>query len=266
MTSTWPRPRSLLLRIAGGSVSPPTEWSPRARYDPPVLRGLFLEFRGVLLDDGPLHLEATERVLADLGLKLELRSARAKCTALNDRACFEAALEAAGEAADPARVARLVARKASYYRDRVRQAGYPFAAGAVRLLRSAISRGVPLAMVTSSPRDEVDSALVQEGLARSFKVLLTADELAEPTLTSATFALALDALNSQPPLPDRMIHPHEVVALLASPETLAAAAGAGLATLGVARLCPAEELAAAGWVVASLEGVELLDLEARLSE
>ena len=264
ITSTWPRPLSLLLRIRWQSVSPAAE-SPCQGYDRGVLRGLLFEFRGVLLDDSSLHVEAAERVLADLGLALEGRSARAACRGGGDRACFEAALRAAGEAPDPSRIARLAARKASYYRDRVRQTGYPTASGALHLVKSALARGLSLALVTGAPRDEVEQALAQEGLLRSFKVILTADELPHTALSPEDYIRALDGLNSLPPLPDRMIHPHEVVAIGATPEALAAAAAAGLGTVGVARLVPAAELSAT-WVVTNLDVVELSDLEARFGE
>ena len=62
----------------------------------------------------------------------------------------------------------------------------------------------------------------------------------------------LTLLNSLPPLPRRLLHPHEVLAVEDSPTGLTAAAAAGPSTLGVAPTCPAEELADADHVVPSL--------------
>ncbi len=46
---------------------------------------------------------------------------------------------------------------------------------------------------------------------------------------------ALEALNAVPPLPERLLHPHEVLAVEDSPAGLIAAGAAGLVTLGIAR-------------------------------
>jgi len=68
------------------------------------------------------------------------------------------------------------------------------------------------------------------------------------------------------PLPERLVHPHEVLAIEDSQAGLAAAAGAGLLTLGVAHTYPESLLAAADAVAASLDGLDLARLERLLAE
>ena len=63
-----------------------------------------------------------------------------------------------------------------------------------------------------------------------------------------------------PPLPARLIHPHEVVAIEDSPAGLESAAGAGLRTLGVAHTYPLERLEATAKVPA-LAGLTLEEIE-----
>ena len=63
---------------------------------------------------------------------------------------------------------------------------------------------------------------------------------------------ALEAFNSLPPLPERLLHPHEVLAVEDSPVGLAAAAEAGLPTLGLARACSRDRLRGADAVVEDL--------------
>ena len=68
-----------------------------------------------------------------------------------------------------------------------------------------------------------------------------------------------------PPLPERLIHPHEVLAVEDSPAGLAAAAEVGLVTLGVAQSHPAARLQEADAVADSLRGMTLAGLEALFS-
>jgi beta-phosphoglucomutase-like phosphatase (HAD superfamily) len=74
------------------------------------------------------------------------------------------------------------------------------------------------------------------------------------------YAMALAALNGEPPLPARLIHPHECVAIEDSPAGLQAAAACGLRTLGVAQTYPQSVLAQADAVVEKLDGFRLRDL------
>jgi HAD superfamily hydrolase (TIGR01509 family) len=199
-----------------------------------MLRAILFDFNGVLVDDGPIHLELFQRVLADEGIALAADDYYARYLGLDDRACFAAVLAAAGEAATVPRLMRLSARKASYYQERVRREGYPFAPGAAALVRELGGRGWMLGVVTGALREEVEGALRQEGLLDRFKALITAEDVGASKPSPEGYERALEALNALPPLPERLLHPHEVLAVEDSPVGLAAAAEVGLATLGIA--------------------------------
>ena len=66
---------------------------------------------------------------------------------------------------------------------------------------------------------------------------------------------ALESLNVVPPLPQRLIHPHEVLAVEDTPRGLRAAWSAGLATLGIAHTFPREDLSMADVVADGLSAV-----------
>src|SRR5262249_30989770 len=103
---------------------------PAQGYDRGVVRALLFDFNGVLVDDEPIHLEMFQRVLAEEGLALSVEDYYERYLGLDDRGCFAAVLERAGELATVPRLMRLIARKASYYQERVHERGYPFFAGA----------------------------------------------------------------------------------------------------------------------------------------
>ncbi len=232
----------------------------------PVIRALLFDFNGVLVDDEPLHLEMFQRVLAEEGVSLSREDYYAHYLGLDDRGCFAAVLAAAGEPAPLPRLMRLIARKASYYQERIREQGYPFFPGALDLVRGAAEAGRMLGVVSGALREEVEGALRQAGVYGLFKVLVTAEDVAEGKPDPEGYRRALEALNTLPPLPERLVHPHEVLAIEDSPAGLEAAAGAGLLTLGVAHTYPAATLAEADQVVERVLDLALSGLERRFAE
>src|SRR3954465_14436192 len=166
-----------------------------------------------------------------------------------------------GDPAPAPRLVRLIARKASYYQERVRREGYPFSAGAAGLVRDVAARGWMLGVVTGAPREEVEGALRQEGLLDRFKVLITTEDVREGKPDPEGYERALEAFNSLPPLPERLLHPHEVLAVEDSPGGLAAAAEAGLPTLGLARAYSRDRLRGADAVVEDLRELTAERLE-----
>src|SRR6185369_6461926 len=166
----------LSRRVRDGNVSE------RARYDSRVIRAVLFDFNGVLVDDEPIHLEAFQRVLGEEGVTLTADDYYGKYLVHDDRSCFAAVLTAAGE--QPAvltipRLMRLIARKSSYYQERIRERGYPLFPGAAELVRELAAAGRMLGIVSGALRDEVEGALRQSGLRNLFKVLITAEDVAE---------------------------------------------------------------------------------------
>lgn len=231
-----------------------------------MLRAILFDFNGVLVDDEPIHLEVFQRVLGEEGISLSAEDYFARYLGLDDRACFAAVLGAAGEPATVPRLMRLIARKASYYQERIRRDGYPFFPGAVELVRSLAAGGTMLGVVSGALREEVEGALRQAGILDRFKVLVSAEDVEAGKPDPEGYLRALEALNSQPPLPERLLHPHEVLAVEDSPAGLVAAAEVGFPTLGVAQTYPAGRLREADVVVESLRDLTPERLERLYAE
>jgi HAD superfamily hydrolase (TIGR01509 family) len=217
-----------------------------------VLRAILFDFNGVLVDDEPIHLEMFQRVLGEEGMALSAEDYYTRFLGLDDRGCFAAVLAEAGEPATVPRLMRLIARKASYYQERIRKSGYPFFPGAVELVDALAARGWMLGVVSGALREEVEGALRQARVLDRFKVLITAEDVEEGKPDPEGYRRALEALNSLPPLPERLLHPHEVLAVEDSPAGLAAASEVGLATLGIAHTYPAHRLRGADAVAEGL--------------
>ena len=231
---------------------------------PAVLRALLFDFNGVLVDDEPRQLELFLRVLDEEGVR-PAPADLPRFLGRDDRSCFTEALAGAGQEAPAHRVERLIARRKSYYQEEVRRDGYVFFPGALELVREAAAGGVMLGVVSGAPADEVEGALRQAGVRGLFKAVVTADDVAEGKPRPDGYQAAMAQLNSQPPLPERLLHPHEVLAVEDSPPGLAAARAAGLVTLAVAHSCPPEGLAG-DVVVEALAGLTLPRLQGLYAE
>jgi beta-phosphoglucomutase len=229
-----------------------------------VIRAFLFDFNGVLVDDEPIHLEMFQKVLRDEGIELSAADYYDRYLGFDDRGCFAGVLEAHGQAADPVRLVRLITRKASYYQQRIRSGGYPFFPGAVELVRELAAAGRMLGVVSGALREEIEGALEQERLLDCFKIVVAAEDVTEGKPSPEGYRKGLDALNTLPPLPERLIHHHEVLAVEDSPAGLSAAQGAGLLALGVAQTYPSDRLTQAEAVVERLAGLSLSRLEALL--
>ncbi len=231
-----------------------------------MFRAILFDFNGVLVDDEPLHFEMFAKVLGEEGIELTTEDYYQRFLGFDDRGCFGAVLAEAGEEATDTRLMRLIARKARYYQERVRASGYPLFPGAVELIRSASAAGCVLGVVSGALQEEIEGALRQAGCFDLFKVIVAAEGVAEGKPDPEGYRKALDVLNSEPPLPSRLFHPHEVLAIEDSPAGLSAATEAGLRTLGVAQTYPAGELRLAERVVPTVSGLTFERIVARFEE
>ncbi len=227
-----------------------------------MLRAILFDFNGVLVDDEPIHFDLFQQVLAEEGVTLSAAGYYDQFLGYDDRSVFTTVLAAAAQPIAPDRLSRLVARKAAYYRARIRQQGYPLFPGAVALIDSAIAASMMLGIVSGALRSEVEGALRQFGVRQHFKVVVTAEDVSAGKPDPEGYRRGLALLNSEPPLPDRLLHPHEVLAIEDSPAGLAAAGAAGLSTLAVAQTYSAAKLAVADHVVDSVLGLTLPRIQA----
>jgi HAD superfamily hydrolase (TIGR01509 family) len=222
-----------------------------------MLRALIFDFNGVIVDDEPLHLALFQQVLAEEGVSLSEHDYYTRYLAFDDRDCFTAALDHAGRAPSSNLVPRLVARKAAYYQTRIRQEGFPIFPGAADLINAARQAGLTLGLVSGALRNEIEGALTQIGLRSAFKSLVAAEDVQYGKPDPEGYKKVLTLLNSQPPLPSRLIHPHEVVVIEDAPAGIEAAQGAGLATLAVGHTYPLDKLSGADATVATLAEIDI---------
>lgn len=220
------------------------------------MRAILFDFNGILVDDEPLHFELFRRVLREEGLLEPSRDAYwTDYVGYDDATAFRMALERADREPAPLLLTRLEARKASYYREAIAEHGYTFFPGALELVRSAAAAELTLGLVSGALRSEIEPALRQAEVLSSFKALVAAEDVQASKPSPEGYRRGMQELNSRPPLPERLFHPHEVVAIEDTAAGLKAARAAGLRTLGVAHTHEPDQLEDAERVAESLRDV-----------
>jgi len=196
-------------------------------------RAVLFDFNGVLVDDEPIHRRLLMQTLAEEGVTVEADWARVTFLGTEDRGCLRAAFACADRALDPVLEARMLARKAARYRAEIAARGYPFVAGAKAAVAGLADAGLVIGVVSGALRGEVEEALGALGVRRKVAIVVTAEDVTRGKPDPEGYLLALERLQRAAGGADRLIHPHEVVAIEDSPTGLAAATAAGLRTLAL---------------------------------
>ena len=214
-----------------------------------ALRAAVFDFDGVLVDSEPLHFRSLRDALRPEGVEISEEEYLQVYLAYDDREAIRLALERHGEDADPARRARIEARKVETFARLIPEV--PVFDGARDLVR-ALEAEMPLAIASGARHDEIDAILRGVGLRDAFLTIVGAEDAERTKPDPAPYLEAARRLAARTP----GLAPGDCVAFEDSMAGIAAALGAGLKVVGVAHSYPAERLRAAHRVVVSLAGVD----------
>jgi beta-phosphoglucomutase len=219
-----------------------------------MLRALIFDFNGIIIDDEPIHFELFQQVLAEEGISLTQSDYYARYLGYDDRGAFTAAYRADGRPLDGRQLAQLVARKAVYYQNAIRNKVTIFPG--VRTLLGALAPTFPLAIASGALRHEIEAILTTAGLLSYFPVIVSAEDVKAGKPEPEIFLKALALLNAQ--VSDgRPIGAADCLVIEDSKEGVHGARRAGMKCLAVTNSHPAELLTEATAVVKSLEEVQI---------
>ena len=196
-------------------------------------RAILFDFNGVLIEDETHHWRAFREVLAPLGVRLGRARYDERYLVFDDRTALRAMLRDAG--LDRRLLSRLLASKRRVYARLAR--GVRIDPRAVRLVR-ALARLAPLAVVSGANRREVAAALRRARLGRSFRVVVTSEDVKRPKPRPDGYLLALRRLGLR--------GGRGSVAIEDSPGGVRAARAAGCVVIGVTTTFGAARLRRAG--------------------
>jgi beta-phosphoglucomutase len=223
-----------------------------------MLRALIFDFNGIIVDDEPIHFELFKRVLAEEGIALTEEDYYARYLGFDDRGAFAAAYREQGRTLDEQLQARLIARKAVYYQNEIRNKVRIFPG--IEKLVTALAPKFLLAVASGALRHEIETILSTAGLLKHFAVIISAEDVNEGKPQPEVFLKALARLNAQVENGPR-IAAADCLVIEDSKEGIRGARRAGMKCLAVSNSHPAELLHEANAVVRSLEEVDRSFLE-----
>jgi beta-phosphoglucomutase-like phosphatase (HAD superfamily) len=218
-----------------------------------VLRAIVFDFDGVIANSEPLHFAAFRDVLADEGQTLTVRDYYDRYLGFDDVGALEAMLRDRGGAADRARVADLVARKAVRLEILERDVSvlFPGAAAAVRRAAAAL----PIAIASGARGEEIRRVLAREGLMSCFTAIVAAEDTPISKPAPDPYLHALSRLRTAG---DPALAAADCVAIEDSRWGLQSARAAGMRTVAVTNTYAQSALdGAADLVISSLDAMDL---------
>lgn len=209
-----------------------------------MIRAVIFDFNGVLVNDEMVHFTLFQEVLAEEGVAITAQMYHDTYLGYDDRGCFEHALADAGQAADPARLDELVARKAARY-FRAAETGLSYYEG-VEALIPRLAAKYPLAIYSGALRPEIDWALGRIGVLDRFAAIISAEMTTRCKPDPQGYTMAFEALRDHPRLTLGDLDPGDCVVIEDSLAGLQAALGAGMCGVGVAQTYTKDELLEVG--------------------
>jgi beta-phosphoglucomutase family hydrolase len=204
---------------------------------------VIFDWDGVVIDSSAQHERSWELLAAETGRTLPDGHFKRGFGKKN----FAVISQVLGWSHDPAEIDRLGDRKEELYRGLIRDQGVRVLPGVRDLLAALKAEGVPRAVGSSTPRENIDAIFAVTGLDEFFDAVVSAHDVVHGKPAPDVFLKAATALGADPS--DCVVVEDALVGL-------EAARAAGMTRLAVATTHPLDDLLAhAEAAVASLESV-----------
>jgi HAD superfamily hydrolase (TIGR01509 family) len=206
-----------------------------------MITAVVFDFDGVLANSEPLHLMASRKVFASLGVEVTRDDYFAHYLGYDDREMFRRFAEREHLALDAKKLQALIVEKARIFDKMLDDTDvlYPEAAECVRRLAARF----PLAIASGALRHEIEMVLARARLDSYFRFIIAAGDTVNGKPSPDPYVLAAERHG----MPARAC-----VAIEDSKHGIAAAKAAGMKSVGITTSYSAQELRAADLVVASL--------------
>jgi beta-phosphoglucomutase len=204
-----------------------------------TVRAILWDLDGVIVDSMEFHYQAFREVLAPRGRELSRKEYLESIIGLRNDAIFRKLL---GDLSD-GEVRALAEQKEEAFR-RLIEGGVEPLPGAVALLERANVAGLRQAIVSSTPRENIDVILASLGIEEMFDTIVGEEDAAWGKPDPEGFVTAANRL---------AVRPKQCVVIEDAPEGIEAGSAAGMQCIGVTTTRPAEMLSQAELVVGSLE-------------
>jgi HAD superfamily hydrolase (TIGR01509 family) len=209
-----------------------------------MIRAIFFDFNGVIIDDEPLQMEAYKEVLREQGIELT-KNDYYSALGMDDKTFVRAAFERANKPLTDEVLRMMLGAKGIRHRQLIEDE-LPLFHGVVTFLKAS-SRIFSLGLVSMATRAEIEYTLNRARLNSLFSVIVTAEDVNVCKPAPDCYRIGLEKLNERRRdkrgLP---LLPGECLVIEDSPPGIQSGRAAGMRTLGVTNTVTEAELRAAG--------------------
>lgn len=209
-----------------------------------MIRAIFFDFNGVVIDDESLQLKAYRDALGAEGMTLTDEDYY-KSLGMDDKTFVRAAFERAGQPLSDEAMNAIIERKSELHRELIKDY-LPLFPGVVTFIKNA-ARHYGLGLVSMARRAEIDHVLKRAHLENAFVALVSAEDVNVCKPDPCCYRLALERLNEKRRAAgESMVLPEECLVIEDAPPGIQSGRAAGMRTLGVTNTVTEEALRAAG--------------------
>lgn len=211
--------------------------------------GVIFEWEGVIIEDNPdLEKQAWLALAQEEGKSPPPAFVLCRIEGVKNE---QAISEILCWSRDPSQLRRMASRKEEIYQ--ALQGGiYRFRSGSQEFVNVLMSHKIPMALVSTRPRQTLETAIGAIGIEEFFSAIVTAEDVHRGKPDPEMFVYAAQLLNF---IPERCI------VFGNSNQTVEAAHDARMKCVAVASKHPVYELGAADMVVRSLDEISVVDLK-----
>ena len=209
-----------------------------------MIKAIFFDFNGVIIDDEPIQLKAYAEVLRghDINLTEEMYFSG---LGMDDRTFVRAMFAKSGKTVSDAVLQEVIEGKTKVHREIIKDE-LPLFPGVLTFLKET-SRHLALGLVSMANQKEVKYVFERAQLGPLFSVVVTAEDTSVCKPAPDCYVSGLKKLNEKRQ-GERLLPllPSECLAIEDSPPGIESARAAGMRTLGVTNTVAEEPLRAAG--------------------
>lgn len=208
-----------------------------------MIRAIFFDFNGVVINDEPLQLKAYRNLLGAEGITLTDEDYY-NSLGMDDKTFVRAAFERAGRIVSDEAMNGMIERKSELHRQLIKDE-LPLFPGVVTFIKHT-SRYYALGLVSMARRVEIDHVLERAPLESAFTVIVSAEDVNACKPDPCCYRLALERLNEKRRASNEQpVLPEECLVIEDAPPGIQAGRAAGMSTLGVTNTVTEEILRAA---------------------
>lgn len=220
-----------------------------------MLRAIFFDFNGVIVNDEFLHCSLFQKTLAEQSIALSKEDYYQKYLGYDDYDAFGTVLKDNGKKVEESFLNQLIQEKAKLYQEEVQNQDL-FITGAVDFIKQ-LSEKYYLGIVSGALRQEILTWLERGKIKNLFQVIVAAEDTKRGKPDPEGYLKALDAMNRDYVSSSEIVLPQECLVIEDSIWGIEAAHEAGMKCLALATSYKIQELQTANWVTENFSGINL---------